>query len=170
MLPKCKHTVEEGTVVVTLSQTVTECTFCKVEQLEQRLSTLMDVLTEIDGIRNNIIGAQGVNWSRDIYPLVAALGRAGFEGAGYEHARARLVAQQNARATLDAARDRRENMLATNVALLRAHVKDMTPTNCCGKALMRAGGKVTLTCAEDCAWSKLDRLIANVTLDVKEPT
>jgi hypothetical protein len=63
-------------------------------------------LAKIDAIRNSIIGRQGVNWSDHIYPLVAALGEAGYPGEGYdvahkkeqglfdrlEHAEARVVA------------------------------------------------------------------------------
>jgi hypothetical protein len=48
---------------------------------------LRTALEKIDAIRNDIIGRQSVNWSRHIYPLVTALGEAGFEGAGYEIAR-----------------------------------------------------------------------------------
>lgn len=53
-------------------------------------------LEKVNAIRNNIIGAQGVNWSRDIYPLVAALEEAGFAGEGYDVARARLLAEHEA--------------------------------------------------------------------------
>jgi hypothetical protein len=51
-------------------------------------------LVKIDRIRNNIIGCQNVNWSRDIYPLVAVLGEVGFPGEGYEAALARLKLQR----------------------------------------------------------------------------
>ena len=44
-------------------------------------------LLKIDAIRNSIIGTQQINWSAHIYPLVAALGEAGYEGEGYEVAR-----------------------------------------------------------------------------------
>lgn len=40
-------------------------------------------LIKINDIRNSIIGCQTVNWSEHIYPLVAALEKAGIEGAGY---------------------------------------------------------------------------------------
>jgi hypothetical protein len=50
---------------------------------------LRTALEKIDAIRNDIIGRQNINWSRHIYPLVAALGEAGFEGADYEVARAK---------------------------------------------------------------------------------
>jgi hypothetical protein len=54
----------------------------------ERLKT---ALAEIDRIRNNIVGSQSINWSRDIYPLTAALQAAGFEGEGYDAARERLL-------------------------------------------------------------------------------
>lgn len=44
-------------------------------------------LNKIDAIRNSIIGFQSIGWSEHIYPLVAALGDAGFPGAGYEASR-----------------------------------------------------------------------------------
>lgn len=40
-------------------------------------------LEGIDKIRNSIVGLQNVNWSEHIYPLVALLDRAGFEGLHY---------------------------------------------------------------------------------------
>lgn len=55
-------------------------------------------LAKIDAIRNNIIGKQGVDWSRDIYPLVAVLGEVGYEGEGYDRARARIIAEMDAEA------------------------------------------------------------------------
>lgn len=48
---------------------------------------LKSALTKINDIRNSIIGCQKVNWSEHVYPLVAALDAAGFEGASYEVAR-----------------------------------------------------------------------------------
>jgi hypothetical protein len=51
------------------------------------LARLRAVLTKIDAIRNMIVATQNVNWSRDIYPLVAALNDAGFEGKSYDEAR-----------------------------------------------------------------------------------
>jgi hypothetical protein len=44
-------------------------------------------LERINAIRNSIVGTQTVNWSAHVYPLVAALNEAGFEGQGYEEAR-----------------------------------------------------------------------------------
>jgi hypothetical protein len=45
-------------------------------------------LDKINTIRNSIIGLQTIDWSEHIYPLVAALGEAGFEGLDYDEARA----------------------------------------------------------------------------------
>lgn len=55
--------------------------------LQARVGELEGALTKIDAIRNSIIGCQSVNWSEHIYPLVAALNEAGFEGQEYESAR-----------------------------------------------------------------------------------
>ena len=44
-------------------------------------------LSKIDAIRNSIIGTQSINWSAHVYPLVAALYEAGYEGEGYDVAR-----------------------------------------------------------------------------------
>lgn len=44
-------------------------------------------LAKVDAIRNSIIGFQRISWSEHIYPLVAALKEAGYEGIGYEKAR-----------------------------------------------------------------------------------
>jgi hypothetical protein len=51
------------------------------------IAPLLSALTKIDAIRNSIIGAQKVNWSEHVYPLVAALDEAGFPGQPYEQAR-----------------------------------------------------------------------------------
>lgn len=48
---------------------------------------LAEALTKINDIRNSIIGLQTMNWSEHIYPLVAALNAAGFEGMSYPEAR-----------------------------------------------------------------------------------
>lgn len=52
--------------------------------------TAQAALAKIDAIRNDIIARQTINWSAHIYPLVAALGEAGYEGVDYETARAVL--------------------------------------------------------------------------------
>lgn len=71
-----------------------------------RVTKLEKFAAEVDRIRNNIIGKQGVNWSRDIYPLVAALGEAGYEGVGYDEAREaikqQIAAEEAERAKVDA--------------------------------------------------------------------
>lgn len=43
-------------------------------------------LTKINAIRNSIVDSQTINWSTHIYPLVAALDAAGYEGVHYENA------------------------------------------------------------------------------------
>lgn len=48
---------------------------------------MREALTKINAIRNSIIGLQTMNWSEHIYPLVAALEAAGFEGMDYPEAR-----------------------------------------------------------------------------------
>jgi hypothetical protein len=62
------------------------------------IDKLRAALTKIDGVRNSIIGTQACNWSAHIYPLVTALEEAGFEGQGYDEARAEastLLDQRN---------------------------------------------------------------------------
>jgi len=46
-----------------------------------------DALAKINDIRNSIIGTHSLNWSEHVYPLVAALEAAGFEGMEYPAAR-----------------------------------------------------------------------------------
>lgn len=50
----------------------------------ERLNT---ALGKINAIRNSIVGAQAVNWSEHIYPLVAALSEAGIAGLPYPEAK-----------------------------------------------------------------------------------
>lgn len=57
------------------------------EAAEARVAELTATLTEINAIRNSIVGAQTVNWSEHVYPLVAALDAAGFAGMPYPEAR-----------------------------------------------------------------------------------
>ena len=59
----------------------------EVEALRKRVAELESALTKIDAIRNSIIEHQSVNWSRDIYPLVAALGEVGYKGISWEDRR-----------------------------------------------------------------------------------
>lgn len=65
------------------------------KELAARAEVLEAALTKINSIRDSIIGFQNVGWSEHIYPLVAALGEAGFEGVGYDEAR------KNVRTLLD---------------------------------------------------------------------
>lgn len=44
-------------------------------------------LTKINDVRNSIVGAQTMNWSEHVYPLVAALEAAGVAGMPYPEAR-----------------------------------------------------------------------------------
>jgi hypothetical protein len=48
-------------------------------------------LEKIDALRNDIIGRQTIGWSAHVYPLVAILHEAGFEGLDYEKARERAM-------------------------------------------------------------------------------
>ncbi len=52
-----------------------------------RLEQYRAALEKISAIRDSIIGFQNVGWSEHIYPLVAALHEAGFDGIGYDKAR-----------------------------------------------------------------------------------
>jgi hypothetical protein len=76
---------------------------------------LVEALTKINDIRNSIIGFQTMDWSEHIYPLVAALNAAGFDGMSYPEARKnfgtlleRTNAAEDALATAEAARLRAE--------------------------------------------------------------
>lgn len=53
----------------------------------EELEELRKSLAKIDAIRNDIVGRQLIHWSEHIYPLVAALHEAGYEGAGYDKAK-----------------------------------------------------------------------------------
>lgn len=55
-------------------------------------------LAKISAIRDSIVGSQTVNWSEHVYPLVAALKAAGFEGLEYAEARENVgtLVEQNA--------------------------------------------------------------------------
>ncbi|MVB04203.1 hypothetical protein GN325_20780 [Agrobacterium vitis] len=52
-----------------------------------RIAELEAVISKINDIRNCIIGTQSLNWSEHVYPLVAALNKAGFTGMEYPEAR-----------------------------------------------------------------------------------
>jgi hypothetical protein len=52
--------------------------------------TERQALEGINKIRDSIVGAQNINWSEHIYPLVSLLNRAGFEGLPYPEAQANI--------------------------------------------------------------------------------
>lgn len=58
--------------------------------LRARVAELEAFGRKVSAIRDSIVGAQSFNWSEHAYPLVAALGEAGFEGVGYQIARENL--------------------------------------------------------------------------------
>lgn len=53
----------------------------------ERVAQLEALGEKINAIRNSIIGLQKLNWSEHVYPLVAALNDAGFDGMEYPEAR-----------------------------------------------------------------------------------
>ncbi|KOR22967.1 hypothetical protein [Burkholderia cenocepacia] len=57
-------------------------------EVTDEVAMLRNALTSINGIRNSIIGLHTLNWSEHVYPLVAALDSAGFEGMEYPEAHA----------------------------------------------------------------------------------
>lgn len=79
--------------------------------LAAEVERLKTALTKINGIRDSIIGCQKVNWSEHIYPLVAALEAAGFEGASYEVARNQIgtLMERTNKAEAEVERLREEN-------------------------------------------------------------
>jgi hypothetical protein len=90
---------------------------------------LLSALTKIDAIRNSIIGAQKVNWSEHVYPLVAALDEAGFPGQPYEQARENVgtLLEQINKAEQDNAR-LREALKSADAAFESAEI--FLPNNC----------------------------------------
>jgi hypothetical protein len=69
-------------------RTVTDWTPAESMALLAEVTAGREALRKIDAIRNSIIGFQKVNWSEHIYPLVAALEDAGYQGQEYEKSRA----------------------------------------------------------------------------------
>ena len=100
--------VERGQVLDTTRQQLVSAT-AEVE----RFKTALD---KIDAIRNDIVGSQHVNFSRDIYPLVAALGEAGYSGEGYDKARHRVVSYVSRIQELEAEVERLTTELAESKA------------------------------------------------------
>jgi hypothetical protein len=89
-------------------------------------------LTKIGAIRDSIVGTQSINWSEHIYPLVAALTEAGFEGAGYEISRKNMgtVIEQRDRAIAE--RDAAQAEAAAMRAAIWIPVLSPTPPyRCC---------------------------------------
>lgn len=60
----------------------------RVRKLESDLAPLVVLAAEVNAIRNSIVGTQSLNWSEHVYPLVAALQKAGVSGLPYPEARA----------------------------------------------------------------------------------
>ncbi|MEK6298571.1 MAG: hypothetical protein V4793_45925 [Paraburkholderia tropica] len=57
------------------------------ERMSDEVIRMREALAAINVIRNSIIGTHVLYWSEHVYPLVAALDAAGFEGMGYPEAR-----------------------------------------------------------------------------------
>ena len=56
-----------------------------------RLDVMQKALNEINALRNDVVGSQRAGWSSLVYPLVAILEEAGFEGEGYDVAHERIL-------------------------------------------------------------------------------
>lgn len=80
-----------GYEVATAAQAQTGCgdPSCKDPNCDYGKEIVIEraALVKINEIRNSIIGTHSLNWSEHVYPLVAALGEAGFEGMPYPEAR-----------------------------------------------------------------------------------
>jgi hypothetical protein len=83
--------------IVLIAETDSEANAAFIASARQAVSELLDEVerlatfaAKVDAIRNSIIGFQSVSWSEHIYPLVAALGDAGYPGIGYDAARANV--------------------------------------------------------------------------------
>lgn len=82
-----------------------EAALVRESQGSEREAALVAALTKISAIRDSIVGMQGFNFSEHAYPLVAALSAVGFDGAGYEIARANLGTLIEQAMKADAERD-----------------------------------------------------------------
>lgn len=58
-----------------------------VERLTRERDEARKALSEIREVMDCVVGTQSVNWSAHVYPIIASLSRAGYDGAGYEEAR-----------------------------------------------------------------------------------
>jgi hypothetical protein len=61
-------------------------------------------LKQINVIRNSIIGRQTMNMSLHVYPLVQALGEAGFDGMDYDDAREKFGVKKGSNSGYEAER------------------------------------------------------------------
>lgn len=77
----------------------------RIDADKARIKQLETCMTKIDEIRNSIVGYHQINWSAHIYPLVAALEEAGYEGIGYEEASKLAHTQLDRIKELEADRD-----------------------------------------------------------------
>jgi hypothetical protein len=60
--------------------------------------------------------------------------------------------------------------LHPDIQALRAHVETMRPNPCCvAKPMRETTGKVTMCCDDACPWSKLEMLIAVVSIAIPDP-
>lgn len=82
-------------------------------QDHDRVAVLETLAAKVDAIRNSIVGAQTFNWSEHAYPLVAALGEAGYPGEGYAIARKNLGTLTDRVRVLEAALHEIRRLLGT---------------------------------------------------------
>lgn len=90
-LPFCAQRIRETRdgLVESFKQAVADRKAAEAERdtLASEVERLKVFGEKVNTIRNSIIGTQTINWSEHIYPLVAALNAAGFEGMDYPEAR-----------------------------------------------------------------------------------
>jgi hypothetical protein len=98
---ECNPILEALNQAFNLGCAVREPTERRIRKLEAERAKLGTALSKINEIRNSIVGYQLVNFSAHIYPLVAALNEAGFQGEGYEEARAKAKTQVERIASLE---------------------------------------------------------------------
>ena len=104
-------------------------------------------LDAINEIRNSIVRRQSISWSGHIYPLVAALRKAGIEGDGYDSTQARAKAEiEEIKATVFA------DVTAERDAL-RAEVEAMREVE---------------HCARNTAWMWTDAYVDNMMRPLKD--
>ena len=95
-----------------------------IRKLSAEVRRLEASLKKIDEIRNSLIGTQTVNWSAHIYPLVAALAEAGYEGESYD------VAREKAKTLIEQRNDAisRAEQAESSLAALQARVDEWRET------------------------------------------